>query len=80
MNTRDTVQAYFDSLREKGNWKSFLADEMVFTSFGSPLKHLTGRDVYVESTQRFYSMIQALEIRDVLVDGEKACVLTKYDL
>jgi ketosteroid isomerase-like protein len=80
MNTRDTVQAYFNSLREKGDWKSFLADEMVFTSFGTPSKQLMGRDAYVESTKRFYSMIDALEIRDILVDGDKACVLTKYDL
>ena len=80
MNTRDTVQAYFNSLREKGDWKTFLGDAMVFTSFGTPFKQLTGRDAYVESTKRFYSMIQALEIRDILVDGEKACALTKYDL
>ena len=80
MNTRDTVQAYFNRLRDKGDWKTFLADEIVFTSFGTPFKQLTGRDAYVESTKRFYSMIDALEIRDILVDGDKACVLTKYDL
>lgn len=75
MNTRDTVQAYFNSLREKGDWKIFLADQMVFTSFGTPSKQLTGRDAYLESTKRFYSMIDAVEIRDILVDGNKACVL-----
>jgi ketosteroid isomerase-like protein len=80
MNTRDTVQAYFNSLKEKGDWKTFLADEMVFTSLGTPAKQLRGRDAYLESTKRFYSMIDALEIRDILVDGAKACVLTKYDL
>ncbi len=80
MNTRDTVQAYFNSLREKGDWKTFLADEMVFTSLGTPAKQVRGRDAYLESTKRFYSMIDALEIRDILVDGDKACVLTKYDL
>lgn len=80
MNTRDTVQAYFSSLRKKGDWKAFLADEMAFTSFGTPSKQLTGRDAYVESTKRFYSMIAALEIRDILIDGDKACVLTRYEL
>ena len=80
MNTRDTVQAYFNSLRGKGDWRTFLADEMAFTSFGTPAKQLVGRDAYVESTKRFYSMIDALEIRDILVDGDKACALTKYDL
>ena len=80
MNAKDTIEAYFKALAEKKDWKSFLADEMAFTSFGTPSKQLVGRDAYVESTRRFYSMIKRLEIRDILVDGDKACVLTKYDL
>jgi ketosteroid isomerase-like protein len=80
MNTRETIQAYFDALTEKRDWKSFLADDMAFASFGTPSKQLVGRDAYVESTKRFYSIIQRLEIRDMLVDGDKACVLTRYDL
>jgi ketosteroid isomerase-like protein len=80
MSTRDTIQAYFNSLQQKGDWKAFLADDMVFTSFGTPAKHLTGREAYVDSTRRFYSLIQSLEIKDILIDGSKACVLTRYVL
>ena len=35
---------------------------------------------YIETTRRFYSMITALEVRDLLVDGTKACALTRYKL
>jgi ketosteroid isomerase-like protein len=80
MKTRDTVEAYFNNLRGKRDWKTSLADEMSFVSFGTPSKQLTGRDAYVQSTKRFYSMIRGLEVRDILVDGDKACALTKYDL
>ena len=80
MTTRDTIQAYFDALMEKKDWKSFLAENMAFASFGTPAKQLVGRDAYVESTKRFYSIIQRLEVRDILVDGDRACVLTRYDL
>jgi ketosteroid isomerase-like protein len=80
MNTRDTIHGYFNSLGQKGDWKSFLADDMMFTSFGTPSKRVVGRDAYIESTKRFYSMIQGLEVRDILVDGDKACVLTRYHL
>jgi ketosteroid isomerase-like protein len=80
MKTRDTVQAYFDALKEKRDWQSFLADGMKFASFGTPLKQLVGRDAYLESTKRFFSLIKGLEVRDILVDGDKACVLSRYDL
>ncbi len=38
------------------------------------------RAAYLEATKRFYSMITALEVRDLLVDGQKACALTRYEL
>ncbi len=80
MTTRDTIQGYFGSLKQKTGWDSFLSDDMRFTSFTSPNKRLEGRAAYLESTKRFYSMIAALEVRDLLVDGHKACALTRYEL
>ncbi len=80
MTTRDTIQGYFTSLEQKTSWDSFLSDDVRFTSFTSPNKRVTGKVAYLESTKRFYSMIAALEIRDLLVDGHKACALTRYEL
>ena len=79
MTTRDTIQSYFNSLKQKTNWDSFLSDELRFTSFTSPAKRVSGRAAYLEATKRFYSMITALEVRDLLVDDQKACALTRYE-
>jgi ketosteroid isomerase-like protein len=80
MTTRDTIEAYFRSLRQKTGWDSFLSDDMTFTSFAGPTKRVTGRAAYLDSTKRFFSMITAVEVKDILVDGHKACALTRYDL
>jgi len=80
MTTRDTIQGYFNSLRQKDGWDSFLSADMTFTSFTSPIKRVTGKTAYIESTKRFYSMITAVEVRALLVDGDKACALTRYEL
>jgi ketosteroid isomerase-like protein len=80
MTTRDVIQNYFDCLKAKRGWEAYLGDEMAFTSFTSPIKRVTGRGAYLEATKRFYSMIKAVEIRGIVVDGEKACVLTRYEL
>jgi ketosteroid isomerase-like protein len=80
MTTEDTIQGYFRGLKEKSGWESFLSDDMTFTSFTTPVKHVSGRAAYIEATRRFYSMIKTLEVRDVLVDGGRACALTQYEL
>ena len=80
MATRETIQGYFSGLKRKADWESFLSDELVFTSFTIPNKRVSGKAAYLESTKRFYSMITGLEIRQLLVDGDTACALTRYDL
>ena len=80
MTTKDTLQRYFDGLRAKQGWDAFLSDGMTFTSFTTPIKRVTGRGPYLEATRRFFSMIKALEIKGMVVDGERACVLTRYEL
>lgn len=80
MTTRETIQAYFNSLEQRSDWQSFLSDDVVFTSFTSPIKQVRGRAAYLDSTKRFYSMITELEVRDLVVEGSKACALTRYQL
>jgi ketosteroid isomerase-like protein len=80
MTTKDAIQGYFSSLKEGRGWESFLSDDMVFTSLTSPSKRVKGRAAYLESTKRFYSMVTSLEVRELLVEGHKACALTRYEL
>ena len=51
MTTKTTIEGYFASLKQKKGWDSFLADDMVFTSFTSPVKQVTGKAAYLESTK-----------------------------
>ena len=80
MTTRETLQAYFSSLEQKKDWQSFLADDLAFTSFTSPVRHLSGRAAYLEGTRRFFSMIATMRVGELIVDGERACALTHYEL
>ena len=80
MSTKETVQSYFNGLNQKKGWESFLGENMVFTSFVSPIKQVTGKAAYIESTRRFFSMVVSVELRDLIIEGEKACVLSRYGL
>ncbi|SRR5712691_1539095 len=80
MNTKDTVHGYFNGLKQQRGWDSFLSEDMTFTSFTSPAKQVAGKRAYLEATKRFYSTIASVELRDLMVDGDKACALTRYQL
>jgi ketosteroid isomerase-like protein len=80
MSTKEIVQRYFEELTRKGNWESLLSDDLEFTSFTSPVKQVTGKTAYLESTKRFFSMIRSLEVRDLIIEGTKVCALTSYQL
>lgn len=80
MSTREIVQRYFQELAQRGRWESFLADDLKFTSFTSPVREVTGKAAYLEATKRFFSMIMSVDVRDVIIDGAKACALTRYQL
>ena len=80
MTTKATIEGYFSSLKQKKDWSSFLADDVVFTSFTSPVKQVTGKGAYLESTKRFYGGIVTFEVRDLLIDGDRVCALTRYQL
>jgi ketosteroid isomerase-like protein len=80
MTTTDTIKGHFSHLTQRAGWDSFLADDMVFTSFTAPIRQVTGRAAYLDSTKRFYSMIKALEVRNLIIDGDHVCALTRYEL
>jgi ketosteroid isomerase-like protein len=80
MNTRSTIEQYFDHLKTKSGWEAALADDMVFNSFTSPPKEVRGKAAYLESTKGFYGSIQSMEVRQLTVDGDRAAALTRYRL
>ena len=80
MTIKETIHNYFRALKQKNSWESFLADDFVFTSFVVPQKQVTGKAAYLESTKRFFSMIVSVQVKDMIIEGEKACVLTRYEL
>jgi ketosteroid isomerase-like protein len=80
MTTGETVHRYFSYLKHKSGWESFLSDDLLFTSFTSPVKQVSGRQEFLASTKGFYSMINSVEVRELIVDGDTACALTRYEL
>ena len=80
MMTRKTVEGYFEALSAGRDWPSFMADGMTFASHATPRKEVTGRDAFLESTRRFYSMVEDVELRQLIAEGDRACAIARYQL
>jgi len=80
MTTKQTIERYFSALKDNGDWRSLLADDVAFTSHTSPVKHVDGRDAFLDSTKRFYSTISSVDLRTLVVDGDRAVAATHYEL
>ena len=80
MSTRSVIESYFKALQGRKGWDSLLADDVVFTSFTIPNREIKGKQAYIDATKRFYSTIQSFELRGLIVEGPRACALTRYQL
>ena len=80
MTTKDTIEKYLSSLQRKDGWEKFFSDDVVFTSYVTPIKRVSGRAAFLEGTKGFYGMIASLEVQSLLVDGDRACATTRYQL
>ena len=78
MNTKETVQKYLDSI--SNGFESLVSDDAKFTRFTSPVRSLDGKAAFVGASKGFYSKVASMQIRDLVVDGDRACALTRYEV
>jgi ketosteroid isomerase-like protein len=77
MATNTTVQNYYDALAQRDGWQSHIADDMAFTGPGSSAN---GKAAYVEVTSRFMRVVKTVAVKDLIIEGDKACAIARYDL
>lgn len=80
MSTRETIRQYLNAVSKRSGWETFLADDARFASLTSPGREVAGKAGFLEATKRFYSKIASIEVRDLIVDGDSAVALTRYEV
>jgi hypothetical protein len=77
MTTKELILKYYDAVQKKAGWQSLIADLIKFTNEG---KTSVGRNVFVESGEMFCHTVKSLTIKELFVEGNKACALVSYSL
>ena len=76
--TRETITRYYEGIKQKDGWQAFVSDHITFD--GTGVKSTKGKDAYVESTSQFLRVVKTSQVKEMIVEGERACVLMHYEL
>src|SRR5437773_7420851 len=80
MTTKELLETYYKGLAEKKDWDSVLSDDFRF--IGGDMTKTTpivGKTAYIEVIKRFSQMWMTMRVKEMIVDGDNACVIGNYD-
>ncbi len=78
---KELLEFYYKGFAEKANWESVIADD--FHYIGGDMTEtepLIGKQAYIEVIKRFSQVFTAMRVKNMIVQGDKACVIGNYDL
>jgi ketosteroid isomerase-like protein len=80
MTTKELLEIYYKGFAQKSGWESVISDDFKFT--GGDMVNpntTTGKDAYVEVIKRFSQLFTSMRVKEMIIDGDDACVIGNYD-
>ena len=80
MTTKELLEIYYKGFAEKANWESLIAENFQYVG-GDMTKSepLIGKQAYVEVIKRFSQTFTAMRVKEMIIQGDNACVIGNYD-
>ena len=78
--TKQLLETYYKGFAKKEGWEAVIADD--FKYIGGDMAKTTpavGKGAYVEVIKRFSRVFQTMRVKQMIVEGENACVIGNYD-
>ena len=78
--TRQLLEKYYKGFSEKANWESAIADDFEYVGGDmNNIKPIVGKQAYIEIIKRFSQRFEAMRVKQMIVEGDKASVIGNYD-
>ena len=80
MTTKQLLDIYYKGFAKKEGWESVISDDFKFTG-GDMTKttFVVGKQAYIEVIKRFSRVFTNMRVTNMIVEGNKACVIGNYD-
>jgi ketosteroid isomerase-like protein len=77
---KDLLDAYYKGFARKEGWESFISDDFKYTG-GDMTKRepVVGKQAYIEVIKRFSRVFQSMKVTEMIIEGDRACVIGNYD-
>ncbi len=77
---KELLETYYKGFAEKVNWDSVIADNFQYTGCDiTKTEPLIGKQAYIEVIKRFSQVFTAMRVKEMIVQGDNACVIGNYD-
>lgn len=80
MTTKELLNTYYRGFAEKQGWETVISDDFKFVG-GDMTKTdpAIGKQAYIDIIKRFSRLFQNMRVKEMIIDGDKACVIGNYD-
>jgi len=80
MTTKQLLENYYDGFAKKSGWESTISDNFKFVG-GDMTKTnpVVGKQAYIEVINRFSRLFTSMHVKEMIVEGDRACVIGNYD-
>lgn len=80
METKQLLETYYKGFAQKEGWESVIADD--FKYIGGDMTKTApaeGKAAYIEVIKRFSRAFKSMHVKEMIIDGNNACVIGNYD-
>jgi len=78
--TKELLDNYYKGFAAKAGWEHTIADDFEYVGGDmTNTKPVVGKQAYVEIIKRFSQRFDAMRVKQMIIDGDKASVIGNYD-
>lgn len=80
-STKLLLETYYKDFAQKSNWESVIADDFHYTGGDmTKTEPLVGKQAYIGVIKRFSQVFKSMQVKEMIIQGDNACVIGNYDL
>lgn len=77
---RSLLEIYYRGFARKEGWENVIAEDFSFRGGDmTRTEPVTGKASYIEVINRFSRVFTAMRVKEMIAEGDKACVIGNYD-
>jgi ketosteroid isomerase-like protein len=80
MTTKEILETYYKGFAQKQGWEAVISDDFKFVGGDmTKTEPIVGKQAYIDVIKRFSQLFQNMRVKEMIIEGDRACVIGNYD-